>query len=249
MRVKDKVALVTGSGRGLGKGAAIRLAEEGANVVVNVSRSVDEAEQVVNEIREMGRKSFCYKADVSKKTEVDTMVDNIIKEFGKIDILVNNAGVNRDNFIQNMSEEEWDTVIDTNLKGAFNCLHAVSKHMIEQKYGKIINVSSIGHVGNIGSINYGSSKGGLITFTRCAALELARYNINVNCVGPGVMDAGLFINMPQKIKDKLLKKIPLQRVGTLRDFGNVILFLASDESSYVTGTLIMVDAGITLGYI
>lgn len=240
-----KVVIVTGSGRGIGKAIALAFAREGANVVVNVSRSVEEGQKVVDEIKAMGREAILVQANVAKIEEVEKMVKITLEKFGKIDILVNNAGINRPAMVYKMKEEEWDEVIDVNLKGVFNCIRLVAPHMIERKQGKIINVSSTAaEHGLIGNSNYAASKAGVNALTKTAALELARYGINVNAVEPFIIETRFteWVKDP-RFKDKYLSRIPLGRFGKPEDVAGAVLFLASDEASYITGKTIEIDGG------
>jgi len=240
-----KVVIVTGSGRGIGKAIALAFAREGANVVVNVSRSVEEGQKVVDEIKAMGREAILVQANVAKIEEVEKMVKITLEKFGKIDILVNNAGINRPAMVYKMKKEEWDEVIDVNLKGVFNCIRLVAPHMIERKQGKIINVSSTAaEHGLIGNSNYAASKAGVNALTKTAALELARYGINVNAVEPFIIETRFteWVKDP-RFKDKYLSRIPLGRFGKPEDVAGAVLFLASDEASYITGKTIEIDGG------
>lgn len=244
MRVKDKVAVVTGAGRGLGEAAALRLAEEGANVVVS---DIDEASarQMMEKIQALGRESISVKTDVSVRPEAEALMEATVKKFGRIDILVNNAGITRDTSLRKMTEEDWDLVIDINLKGSFNCAQFAARHMIEKKYGKIINLSSRAYLGNPGQANYSSSKAGILGLTRALALELGRYNINVNAIAPGMIRTPGVTSLGHfdKIVERAIQSTPLGRIGEPIDVANVILFLASDESCYITGDVIHVTGG------
>ena len=198
-------------------------------------------------IRGMGRRALVVKTDVSKKDSVQAMVDQTLQEFGRLDILVNNAGITRDALLHKMTEEQWDAVIAVNLKGVFLCSQAASRPMVEQQYGKIINISSRGMLGNIGQANYSASKAGVAGLTRTLALELARYNINVNAVAPGFIDTPMTQAIPDKVKEKFISSIPLRRIGQPRDIANVVAFLATEEASYVTGQVIFVCGGRSIG--
>jgi 3-oxoacyl-[acyl-carrier protein] reductase len=244
MRVKDKVAVVTGAGMGLGEAAAIRLAEEGAKVVVS-DIDLALAQQTADKIKSLSREAIAVKTDVSQRREAEELMETTIKTFGRIDILVNNAGITRDTSIRKMTEEDWDLVLNVNLKGAFNCAQFAAKYMIEQKYGKIINLSSRAYMGNPGQANYSSSKAGILGLTRALALELGRYNINVNAIAPGVIKTPGVLNLPhyEKVAERALQITPLGRLGEPIDVANVILFLASDESSYITGDVLHVTGG------
>ncbi len=244
MRLKDKVALVTGASRGLGKAIAIQLAEEGACVVVNYAKSAEKAEEVVAAIQSSGGKALAMQADVSCFEEVEKMVDTICEKLGKIDILVNNAGINRDDLLMSMEKEDWEAVIKTNLGGLFNCTKTVAKYMMLQKSGRIINMSSVaGERGGRGQSNYAASKGGVNAFTRSVAMELARKKITVNAVAPGVIETEMSSTVIRRAKDHILDSIALKRLGSPEEIAKTVAFLASDDSSYITGEVIRVDGG------
>lgn len=244
MDFQGKIALVTGSGSGIGREIALLLAKNGANIVVN-DVSEANAEATAKDIREMGREALACFANVSDAKAVSEMFSQLKSQFGKVDILVNNAGITRDNFLLKMSEEEWDQVIDVNLKGVFNCCKSAAAMMVESNYGKIVNISSAsGQMGNIGQVNYAASKGGVISITKTLAKELARNNINVNAVSPGFIDTPMTEEVPDKVKDFLVKQIPLGRPGTPSDIANAVAFLASDLSSYITGQIIACNGGM-----
>ncbi len=244
MRLKDKVALVTGASRGLGKSIAIHLAEEGAFVVVNYAKSAEKAEEVVAAIQSSGGKALAMLADVTCFEEVEKMVDTIYEKFGKIDILVNNAGINRDELLMLMEKEDWEAVINTNLGGLFNCTKTVAKYMMLQKSGRIINISSVaGERGGRGQSNYAASKGGVNAFTRSVAMELARKKITVNAVAPGVVETEMSSTVIRRAKDHILDSIALKRLGSPEEIAKTVVFLASDDSSYITGEVIRVDGG------
>jgi len=244
MRVKDRVAVITGAGMGLGEAAALRLAEEGAKIVAS-DIDLSLAQQTANKVRELGRESIAVKADVANRKEAEELIETTVRTFGRIDILVNNAGITRDKSIRKMTEEDWDLVLNVNLKGAFNCAQFAAKYMMEQKYGKIINLSSRAYMGNPGQANYSSSKAGILGLTRALALELGRYNINVNAIAPGVIKTPGVLNLPhyEKVAERALQITPLGRLGEPIDVANVVLFLASDESSYITGDVLHVTGG------
>jgi 3-oxoacyl-(acyl-carrier-protein) reductase len=246
MRLKDKVALITGAGNGIGEATSLRFAEEGAKVVI-CDVDMENANRVAKEIDSKGGQSLVLKADVSSKDEVESMMSQIMEHFGRLDILVNNAGINRDAFVKKMTEEQWDDVIRINLRGTFICCQAALTLMSEQKTGKIINTSSIGAVGNIGQANYAASKCGVIGLTKTLALEGARYNINVNCVAPGATRTPMTQKLPEKMVEMITEKIPFRRWAEPRDIANAHVFLASDEASYITGQVLFVDGGITTG--
>jgi 3-oxoacyl-[acyl-carrier protein] reductase len=246
-RLEGKVAIVTGSGRGIGRAVAIAFAKEGASVVV-AELDPEPATQVVKAIRSEGGKALDINTDVSNRDSVKSMVDTTLKEFGQVDILVNNAGILRLNMLPNMTEEQWDAVLNTHLKGTFNCTQAVVSQMIERKYGKIINVvSRAGIQGTIGQINYGSAKGGMVGFTKSAAKELARYNINVNAIAPGAATRMTEkIRTDPKLSQVYLEQIPLRRWAEPEEIAPAFVFLASDEASYITGQVLCVDGGLTM---
>jgi len=247
-RFSGKVVVVTGSGRGIGHVVALAFAREGADVVVNVSRSVEEMNEVVKEIETLGRRALGIIANVANRADAENVIKATIDHFGKVDILVNNAGVGRPAMCHKMTEEEWDAVINVNLKGTFNCIRAVAPHMIERKTGKIINISSIaGRDGMIGNINYSASKAGVDGITRTAAKELGRYGINVNAVAPGLIETRMteWLKEP-KFRDRYLPRIPLGRFGKPNDIVPMVLFLASDESNYITGQIFAIDGGMTM---
>jgi len=246
MDLRGKVCLVTGGSKGIGKGICLQLAKEKASIIVNYSSDENMAAQVVSEIKDMGQKAIMYKADVSSFDQVSKMVDDVISEFGKIDVLVNNAGITKDALILRMKEEDWDKVIDINLKGVFNTSKAYAKYMIKQKQGKIINISSIvGIYGNVGQVNYAASKAGIIGFTKSLAKELASRGITVNAVAPGFIKTDMTASLLEKNSD-IASKIPMKRLGSPDDVANLIVFLASEKADYITGQVIAIDGGMTL---
>lgn len=243
---EGKVSIVTGSGRGIGRAIALAFAREGADVTVNVSRNMDQANKVVREIEEMGRRAIAIKADVSKKEDAVALVRATIDAFGKVDILVNNAGVARPALLHEMTEEEWDRVIEVDLKGVFNCIQAVVPYMMKQRYGKIINISSTaGVLGFTGNANYAAAKAGCEALTKTAAKELAKYGIYVNCVAPGLIETEMSkaIRENPKLKEKYLSWTLLRRFGKPEEVAAAVLFLASDKASYITGQTLYVDGG------
>ncbi|MDF2719265.1 MAG: 3-ketoacyl-ACP reductase [Paenibacillus sp.] len=243
--LEGKVALVTGASRGIGRAIAIGLAEAGADVVVNYAGSEQAAEEVVRHIESLGRRSFKVKADVASSVEVEEMVKQTIDRFQKIDIMVNNAGITRDNLIMRMKEEEFDQVINTNLKGVFNCIKAVTRPMMKQRSGKIINISSVvGVLGNAGQANYVAAKAGVIGLTKSAARELASRNIAVNAVAPGFIETDMTDKLTQEQRDSMMQQIPFARLGQPEDIARVVRFLASDDSAYMTGQTLHVDGGM-----
>lgn len=247
MKFKGKITLVTGAGRGIGKTIAISLAREGANVVVN-DFNLQSAEETVDEIRAMGYEALPIKADVSIKREVIKMVETTIKIFKKIDFLVNNAGIFSSASLDSMTEDEWDKVMKVNLKGAFLCSQAVMQIMMKQHSGKIVNIASLaGKVGGIfAGANYAASKAGLICLTKSLAKQLAPYGINVNAIAPGVIETDMTKNWPKKVKETLLKQIPLGRFGTREEVAETVLFLLSDGADYITGATIDVNGGLLM---
>lgn len=248
MKLAGKVAIVTGSAQGIGKEIATTLAQEGADLVV-VDVNLEQAEKTAQELANLGRKTMALKVDVSKSTEVEEMVNKILDKFGKIDILVNNAGITRDNLLLRMKEEEWDLVISINLKGTFNCLKAVTRPMMKARNGKIVNVASIiGIAGNAGQANYAASKAGVIALTKSAAKELASRNINVNAVAPGFIQTAMTNVLPEAVKAEMLKRIPLAKLGEVKDVAKAVLFLAGPDSDYITGQVIVVDGGMVMNF-
>ncbi len=244
--LEGKVALITGGAQGIGEAIAMTLAKEGAAIAV-VDINPEKAAETAVKIKALGVDSQEYKADVSNTSEVETVVDKIIDKFKRIDILVNNAGITRDNLIIRMSEQEWDMVIGINLKGVFNFTKAVSKVMMKQKSGSIINISSVvGIFGNAGQINYSASKAGVIGMTKTAAKELASRNIRVNAVAPGFIKTAMTDKLTEEQKVKLAEYIPAKTLGEPQDVANAVLFLASLMSSYITGEVIRVDGGMAM---
>ena len=250
MRLKDRIALVTGSSRGIGRAIALTFAREGANVVVNYIKRADKAAEVVQEIEGMGRRAISIQADISKRGEVDAMVEKALEEYGRIDILVNNAGIPSRVDLLDVTQEDWNLVMDTNLKGAFNCTQAVARHMVERKSGKIVNISSLTGLGNTGrkDTGYAISKGGVIALTKESAFELGQYGINVNSIAPGVVITDITYDGRTEEEARLLIETNKQasmlgKVGAPQDIANVALFLASDESSFITGQVIVADGG------
>jgi len=246
MDLAGKVCLVTGGSRGIGKAICLQLAKEQAKVIVNFSSSENMAAEVVKEIEDLGQQAIKYSANVSDFAQVSKMVDDIIGEFGRIDVLVNNAGVTRDTLILRMKEEDWNKVIDVNLKGVFNCSKACAKYMIKQKKGKIINISSIvGIYGNIGQVNYAASKAGIIGLTKSLAKELGSRGITVNAVAPGFIETDMTASLLEKNSD-IISMIALKRLGSPHDVANLVVFLASKKADYITGQIIAIDGGMTL---
>ena len=244
-RFENKIVLVTGAGRGIGASIAKRFASEVAEVIVNYSGNDEAAQKTVDEITATGGQAQKYKCSVNDSESVKVMIDEIIKEFGRIDILVNNAGITKDGLMLRMTDEDFDRVIDVNLKGTFNCTKYVSKYMLKQKSGKIINISSVvGLSGNAGQVNYSASKAGIIGITKSAAKELSSRGITVNAVAPGYVDTDMTKVLSDNIRNEILKNIPLQRMGNVEDISNCVAFLASEDASYITGQVISVDGGM-----
>ncbi|MBM3251430.1 MAG: 3-oxoacyl-[acyl-carrier-protein] reductase [Candidatus Omnitrophica bacterium] len=246
MILKDKVALITGSGRGIGKEIAVCFAKEGAKIIIC---DIDEqtAALTAQEISSIGVEAASFKVDVTNLASVEEMLNKILDKFKRIDILVNNAGITKDNLLLRMKETDWDAVLSVNLKGVFNCTKAVSKVMLKQQQGKIINIASIiGIMGNPGQANYAASKAGIIGFTKSVAKELASRNINVNAVAPGYIQTEMTEKLSDEMKQKMLSLIPLNKMGTPKDVAGVCLFLASPDSDYITGQTIVVDGGMAI---
>lgn len=245
MKLKNKVAIVTGAAQGIGKGIAIALAKEGANVIVT---DVKETNDVVKEIESLSVKSLGIKVDVSKREEVEEMIKNVLDKFGKIDVLVNNAGIYPFVSLVEMKEGDWNKVLDINLKGVFNCTKAVLPEMIKRKSGNIVNISSIAGsvIGYSNLVHYSASKAGILGFTRSSAIELAQYGIRVNAIAPGAIETPGTKVMGDDTMKQFAQIVPLKRVGKPEDIANTVLFLASEDSSYITGQCIVVDGGFTL---
>ena len=240
-----KSALVTGASRGIGRSIALQLASEGYNVAVNYAGNKEKAEEVVSEIKELGVDAFAIQANVANGDEVKAMIKEVVAQFCAIDVLVNNAGITRDNLLMRMKEQEWDDVIDTNLKGTFNCIQKVTPQMLRQRSGAIINLSSVvGAVGNPGQANYVATKAGVIGLTKSAARELASRGITVNAVAPGFIVSDMTDALNDDLKEQMLQQIPLARFGQDTDIANTVAFLASDKAKYITGQTIHVNGGM-----
>ena len=249
MDLTNRVALVTGSGRGIGYAIAIKLAEVGATVVINDVGDPEPANSVVEEIKGMGRSASAIMADVSKADDVNRMVEEARDTYGQIDILVNNAGIARDQLLLRMSEDDWDKVIEVNLKSVFLCTRAVLRNMVRQRQGRIISISSVsGLVGNPGQVNYASAKAGILGFTKTVAKEVASRGITVNAVAPGLIDTGLGRDLKEEYREEFIKRIPLGFIGTPRDVAEAVAFLSSDEARYITGQVLNVDGGMVVSW-
>jgi 3-oxoacyl-[acyl-carrier protein] reductase len=245
MNLEDQTCVVTGSSRGIGRGIATDLGEHGANVVVNYRSSEREARDVVEEIRDEGGTAIAAQADVSKADEVRAMYDRVTDEFGNVDVLVNNAGITIDKKFENMTREDWDTVIDVNLGGVYNCTDVFYEDLKTAEHGRLINISSVvGQQGNIGQANYATTKSGLFGFTRTLALELAHTGSTANCVAPGFVKTDMLEEVPERVQEKILREIPLDRFATVQDIAGIVRFVASEESSYMTGQVLGVNGGM-----
>ena len=243
--LSDRAALVTGASRGIGRAVALKLAERGAKVGVNYHRSAAAAEEVAQQIRSQGGECLLVQGDVSQPADVERIVQATQQTFGRIDILVNNAGLNRDTLILRMSEEDWDAVQNTNLRGAFLCTRAVLRPMMRQRWGRIINISSLaGVLGNAGQANYSAAKAGLIGLTKATAREIGSRNITVNAVAPGFIQTDMTKNLPESLQQEALQRIVLGRPGTPEDVAGAVAFLACDEASYITGQVLVIDGGL-----
>jgi 3-oxoacyl-[acyl-carrier protein] reductase len=245
-QLASQIAVVTGAGRGIGRAIALKFAAEGADVVC-VSRTAENSEKVAAEIRALGRKAWAYAVDVADAAAVAAAGEKILADTGKVDILVNNAGVTRDGLLMRMSEQDWDSVMDTNLKGAFLFTKAFVRGLIKQRSGRIINVASVvGIIGNAGQCNYSSSKAGLIGFTKSAARELASRGINVNALAPGFIDTDMTSGLKEEIKTEVVKQIPMNTFGQVEDIALAALYLAGPGGRYVTGQVLVVDGGMVM---
>ena len=246
MRLKDKVAIITGGGSGIGEATAIKFAQEGARVAV-CDINAEAASAVAERCKAIGQDAEAYKMDVSNKQNVEDVMKAVMSRFGRLDILVNNAGITQDAFAVKMTEEQWDRVLNVNLKGTFLCCQAAIPIMKEQNYGRIVNTSSIGILGNLGQTNYAASKMGIIGLTRTLALELAKNNITVNCVSPGATKTPMTAKIPEDIAKQFEAKIPFKRFAEASEIANAHIFFASDEAGYITGQMIFVAGGLDLG--
>ena len=246
MPLTDQVALVTGSGRGIGRAIALALAEQGANLVINDVDAAS-AEATAADIQALGRQALVQGANVVDEAQVEAMVDAIMERFGRLDILVNNAGLTRDGLLIRMKEDQWDLVLDVNLKGSFLCTKATARPMMKARYGRIVNIASVaGITGNPGQANYSSSKGGLIALTKTTALELASRGVTCNAVAPGFIETAMTQQLTEEVREGWMKRIPLGRAGTAEDVAAAVCFLAGPASTYMTGQVLVVDGGMVM---
>lgn len=247
MGLNEKVAVVTGASRGIGRSIALELAAKGAVVIVNYNGSAAKAQEVVKEIEAAGGRAEAVQCNVSDYTKAGELMEYVIKTYGRVDILVNNAGITKDGLLMKMSEEDFDAVLDTNLKGAFNCMKHVSRQMIKQRSGRIINMSSVsGVMGNAGQANYAASKAGIIGLTKAAAREMASRGITVNAIAPGFIVTEMTDVLPDAIKESTKEQIPMKKFGETADIAHAVAFLASDEAKYITGQVLCVDGGMAM---
>jgi len=245
LELTDKVALVTGGSRGIGRETCLELARLGATVVVNYARGADDAERVAREIENAGGRALTVQADIADEDQATAMIDIVVEKLDRIDILINNAGITRDALLLRMKKSDWDEVIRVNLTGAFNCLQAAAKKMVKQRSGAIVNVSSIvGVIGNAGQANYTAAKAGLIGLTKTVARELASRNIRVNAVAPGFISTEMTDSLAENLKEKIVERIPMGRFGTSEEVARVISWLASERSAYITGQVVLIDGGL-----
>lgn len=245
--LEGKVAVVTGASRGIGRAVALKLASEGAAVVINYNGSADKAEEVKSEIEKNGGKAEVMQCNVSDFQACENFIKEVISQFGRLDILVNNAGITRDGLLMRMSEEDFDAVLDTNLKGTFNCIRFASRQMMKQRCGRIINLSSVsGVLGNAGQANYSASKAGVIGLTKSAARELASRGITVNAIAPGFINTEMTQGLPEKVKEGAVAQIPLGSFGEPEDIAEAAAFLASEKAGYITGQVLCVDGGMAM---
>ena len=243
-KLEGRRALITGSARGIGRAIARALAGEGADIAINYQSSETDAIALANELNETGRKTLLIKGNVSERSTWNSMVEQIGKSWGRLDILVNNAGITRDKTLRKMTDDDWLSVLNTNLNACYFGVSAVMPTMIEQKYGRIINISSfVGQAGNFGQANYAASKGGIIAFTKTAALELAKYNVTCNALAPGFTETGMLAKVPEQVRSQILARIPMGRFATPEEIAKAVLFLAAD-ADYITGQQINVNGGV-----
>jgi len=244
LELKGKVALVTGGAQGIGKAIALLLAQKGADIVIS-DINMEKAQEMALEIETVGRKAMAVRTDVANINDVEHMVQAIMERFGQIDILINNAGIARDKLILRMTEEDWDAVLNVNLKGTFNCTKTVIRHMSKQRKGKIVNIASVvGEMGNVGQANYSASKAGVIGLTKTIAREFAQRGLNINAIAPGYIETPMTEALPEKAKEELRRLIPMERLGRPEDVAQAVFFLVSEASSYITGQVLNVNGGI-----
>ncbi len=247
MSMEKRTAIITGAARGIGRAIALRLAKDGVNVVINYTSAEKEAEETAREAEKLGVQALLVQADVSKKEEVEQLFEKAMTLTGRIDILINNAGITRDNLILRMKEEDFDRVIEINLKGSYNCMKKASRIMLKQRYGRIVNISSVvGLRGNPGQVNYAASKAGVIGMTKSLAKELASRNITVNALAPGMIETKMSEQMSEAAKKQMLSMIPAGRIGRPEDVANAAAFLAGEEAAYITGQVLCVDGGMAV---
>lgn len=245
--LRGKIAVITGAGRGIGRAIALQFAGYGAKVVINYRNSITQVEELLTEIKNAGGEAIAVRADVSLEEEAKALLDGAAEQYGRVDILVNNAGITRDNLLMRMSEEEFDSVMNINLKGTFFCLKYAAAIMLKQRSGKIINISSVvGLTGNAGQTNYAASKAGVIGMTKSAARELASRGITVNAVAPGFIRTDMTEVLPDKVKEANISNIPLRRFGTVQEVAGAVSFLASEAANYITGQVLQVDGGMVM---
>ncbi len=247
MSLTGKAALVTGGSRGIGRAIVIELAKAGADVAINYSGNESMAQEAAREVEALGRQSAVIQANVADSDSVAKMVKHVVDKFGRLDILINNAGIAKDNLLMRMKEEDWDAVLNVNLKGVFNCTKAVTRQMMKQRSGRIINISSVvGVLGNPGQANYAAAKAGIIGLTKSNARELAARGITVNAVAPGYIQTDMTAELPEEVRQEMSKQIPLGRMGLAEDVAKVVRFLASDDAGYMTGQTLHVDGGMAM---
>ena len=247
MSFANRTAVVTGGSRGIGRAICLKLARQGVNIVLCYAGSEEKAAETVKDCQELGVKALALRCNVADAQQVQALMDAAMAEFGRIDILVNNAGITRDKLLMTMKDEDFDAVLDTNLKGTFHCMKAVTRIMMKQRYGRIVNMSSVvGLHGNAGQVNYAASKAGVIGMTKSAAKELASRGITVNAVAPGFIDTDMTQALPENVRTALLTSIPAGKLGAAEDVANAVAFLAADEAAYITGQVLSVDGGMSM---
>lgn len=247
MDFEGKVAVVTGAARGIGRAIALRLARGGARVVVNYRENATAANEVVEQVLAGGGQAFAFMADVRQPSQAQGLIEAAVETYGRLDILVNNAGTTRDTLLMRMSEEDWDIVVDTNLKGAFNCIKSASRQMMRQRYGRIVNITSVaGLGGNVGQANYAAAKAGLIGLTKTVAKEMGSRSITCNAVAPGLVRTDLTASLPPELVQVAIERTPLGRTGTPEEIAEAVVFLASDQAGFITGQVLAVDGGLAI---